>query len=483
MGHPAIKQNSNVVWEPQPGSQTFFMNSPIWETLYEGTRGPGKTDALLMDFAQHVDQGHGQAWRGILFREEFPQLEDVIAKSQKWFPKIFPRARFLEGRKMKWVFPGGEELLFRAARRLKDYDKYHGHEYPWVGWEELTNWATGDLYEKMKSICRSSDPNVPRKYRATSNPYGVGHSWVKNLFVDAGPPGTIMKGKMGRGRVRVHGTIWENKFIMENDPEYLYTLMNLRDENLKKAWLHGSWDIVAGGYFADVWDPRRHYLDPFEIPRNWKWRLSFDWGSAAPASLGVWAISNGEQPDGQGRQLPFFPRGSAIRVDELYTVKRDSNNVAIPNKGKGWTNKKLGKEVAKKVKVWQDRGATFSGNVADPSIFVEGGGQSIYQQMKEGFSHENVSIIFEKADNERVPGWGNMKEGLVEAAKDHPEGPGMWIMSRCLDWKRTVPVLQRDETDMDDIDTDLEDHPADETRYLWQSLSSKGISQTDVTGL
>jgi len=59
---------SGVAWSPQPGSQTFFVTSPIFETLYEGTRGPGKTNALLMDFCQHVGQGFGAAWRGVLFR-------------------------------------------------------------------------------------------------------------------------------------------------------------------------------------------------------------------------------------------------------------------------------------------------------------------------------------------------------------------------------------------------------------------------------
>lgn len=480
MSLTAAQDSANVVWEPHPGSQWMFLHCPIFECLYEGTRGPGKTDALLMDFAQHVGEGYGPAWRGVLFREEFPQLEDVIVKSKKWFHRIFPRADFIEGRKMKWVFPEGEELLFRAARREKDYWKYHGHEYPWVGWEELTNWAEGNLYEKMKSVCRSSHPNMPRKYRATANPFGPGHSWVKQKFVDSGPPGTLMMDDEGRGRVRVHGSIWENKHILENDPEYLLTLKGLTDPNLRKAWLKGSWDIVAGGYFADVWNPNLHYIEPFEIPRNWRWRLSFDWGSSAPASLGIWAISDGTQPE--GAPMPI-PAKSAVRVDELYTVKYDSNHVPIPNQGKGQTNKQLGQWMAHKIKHYTDQGAKFNHNQADPSVFVEGGGDSDWEQIEKAMKDEGVHVNFEAADNERRPGWQNMKAMLKETTKDRPEDKLMLVFNRCLHFKRTVPMLQRDEKDMDDVDTTGEDHIADETRYFVQSLDQSNVSTTGVSGL
>ena len=90
------RTDAPVIWRPQPGSQALFLSCPVFECLYEGTRGPGKTDALLMDFAQHVGRGFGPAWKGVLFREEAPQLEDVIARSRRWFPRIFPGARLLE---------------------------------------------------------------------------------------------------------------------------------------------------------------------------------------------------------------------------------------------------------------------------------------------------------------------------------------------------------------------------------------------------
>ena len=94
----------DVVWEALPGSQKLFLSCPIYECLLSGSRGGGKTDTLLMDFLQHVGKGWGQEWRGILFRTQFRDLNDVVQKSLKWFPKVFPGAKFNWG-KYEWAFP------------------------------------------------------------------------------------------------------------------------------------------------------------------------------------------------------------------------------------------------------------------------------------------------------------------------------------------------------------------------------------------
>jgi hypothetical protein len=123
-----ILRGKNVIWEPHPGSQQFFLTCPADEALIHGNRGGGKTDVLLMDYLQHVGQGYGEAWRGILFREEYTELTDIIAKSQKWIRRIFPGAKY-NGTDHKWTFPEGETLLLRYMRLPSDYWNYHGHEY------------------------------------------------------------------------------------------------------------------------------------------------------------------------------------------------------------------------------------------------------------------------------------------------------------------------------------------------------------------
>ena len=297
---------NKVIWMPQPGSQVAFLTCPYWEVLYEGTRGPGKTDALIIDFLQGVGKGHGPAYRGILFRESFPQLSDVISRTKKYYTQIFPDAKYLGSNGVnKWVFPDGEELLFRHMKRADDYWNYHGHEYPWIGWEELTNWPTMECYDSMKACNRCSVIGVPIKYRATCNPWGAGHSWVKRYFIDPAPPMTKIYNDAGQIRIRIHGSIKENRILLKAQPEYMDNLNSIENVQKRKAWLEGSWDIASGGFFDGVWDPSKHIIEPFEIPDSWKYVVGFDWGSQKPASLGIWAKSDGSVlPDGR-----TYPRG------------------------------------------------------------------------------------------------------------------------------------------------------------------------------
>ena len=264
------------IWEPQPGSQALFLSCPIFEVLYEGTRGPGKTDALLMDFLQHVGTGLGSDWRGVMFRRSHPELADVIAKATKWFKRIFPKAEYNKVEKT-WTFPAGEQLLLRHIKTVDDYWSYHGHAYPWIAWEELTNWPDDGPYRKMMSCSRSSNPSVPRKYRATCNPYGVGHNWVKRRFRLPACRGVVIRdavdteGQPEPPRVAVHGNIFENRILLDADPDYVSRLRaSARNSSEMRAWIYGDWDIVAGGMFDDVWQPRRHTVEPFRIPASWR---------------------------------------------------------------------------------------------------------------------------------------------------------------------------------------------------------------------
>lgn len=160
-----------AIWAPQAGSAEAFLRCPCLEVLYTGTRGVGKTDALLMDFAQETGKGYGADWNGIIFRRTFPELKDIIQKAKKWFPRIWPGAKYNASQHV-WTWPKGEMLSFRQFSKPIDYYKYHGHSYPFIGWEELTTWPTDECFKSMFSCSRSSIPGMPRKIRSTTNPYG-----------------------------------------------------------------------------------------------------------------------------------------------------------------------------------------------------------------------------------------------------------------------------------------------------------------------
>lgn len=130
------------------------------------------TETLLVKFLMHVGQ-FGDAWQGIIFRREYKHLDDLVAKSKRLFRKLGVNARWLSSKSdYKWVFPTGEELKFRAAKDAEDYWDFHGHEYPFIGWEELTNYPDDRVYEAMRSLNRCSVPGVPRMYLSTGNPFG-----------------------------------------------------------------------------------------------------------------------------------------------------------------------------------------------------------------------------------------------------------------------------------------------------------------------
>lgn len=461
----------DVVWTPQAGSQEAFLRAGLLEVLYEGTRGPGKTDALLMDFCQFVGRGFGPDWRGILFRRTYPELGDVIAKSRKWFPQIFPGAKYNAGEHY-WTFPGGETLLFRHFKMPEDYWNYHGHAYPWIGWEELTTWPTPECYTSMFSCARSSNPQIPIRVRSTTNPYGSGHAWVKHRWRLPVPRGHMVakvvtdsrdkNGDIEPPRVAIRGHIRENHVLLYADPGYVSRIKSAaRNSAELEAWLNGSWDIVAGGMFDDVWDRNVHALAAFpldRIPSGWRIDRSYDHGQSRPFSVGWWAESNGEPLEWDGREYGAV-RGDLIRVAEWYGWTGE------PNMGMRMLSSEIARGIQEREEQWGIRGRVRVG-VADGSIFDQyEPGRSVVGEMRK------VGIDWMPADKgagSRKHGWQQIRERLkasVSGEEGVRESAGLFILETCDQFLRTIPVLPRSDRDLDDVDTDAEDHIADEVRY------------------
>ena len=467
----ALADLPRVTWSPHPGSQSLFVACPVHECLYEGTRGPGKTNALLIDYCQHVGQGFGSAWRGILFRQSFPALADVVAKSKEWIPRVFPDAKFNESNHV-WRFPDGEELLLRYMDNPKDYWSYHGHEYPWIGWDELTNWPSLACYDVMKSCNRSSRVGLPRKYRASANPHGPGHHAVKARFIDVAPRGVAFSDEYGT-RVTLHGHYRENAALMLADPGYADTLRAATADNpdQQAAWLDGSWDVVAGTFFGSAWDARVHVLPPFAIPASWPIDRAFDWGSSKPFAVQWWAESDGSQvrvgtTDTLTPVYRTFPRGTLFSVGEWYGMAANRPNVGLYMDGR---------TIAAGIR--EREAELFPGRYihpgpADSSIYDVQDGHCI----ADSFSAGLVEFVkANKGPGSRKNGWELMRERLT-AGKAHPvEIPAMFVFDTCRHLIRTLPAAPRSESKPDDIDTDSEDHALDAARYRCLAGERDGI--------
>ena len=460
-----------IAWAPQPGSQTAFASCPIFEVMFEGERGPGKTDSLIMDYLADVGKGHGAAWRGVLFRRTFPELGDVIAKCKRWIPIFFPEATYNQSSHI-WTFPGGEELRLAHFARAEDYWSYHGHAYPWQGWEELGTWPNDKCYKVMFSCCRSDVVGVPKRIRATANPYGIGHNWIKKRFRLKGVPqktkGKVIRdsrdkaGELEPERCYIHGKLTENKVLLTADPEYPARLRAAaRNKAELAAWMEGNWDIVAGGMFDDVFETAIHMVPNLPlhlIPRGWTIDRSYDHGSSAPFSVGWWAQSNGEPIVHKGF-IYGTVRGDLYRVAEWYGWSGEDNE------GLNMLAGKIAEGIVDREKDWGIHLRVKKGP-ADTSIFDPYEGElSVAGDMgKKGVKWERA----DKGPGSRVQGWEQMRKWLKNAYPvkgNIREEPGMFIMMRCEQWERTVPVLPRCDKNPDDVNTNAEDHIGDENRY------------------
>lgn len=453
------EQNYEVVWKPQPGPQTDLITCPVGEILFGGARGGGKTDAIIGKWVYHANQ-YGENAHGVVFRRTFKQLEEVLKRTREIYPKIGATYSVTA---QTWTFPNGATLKLRHLDNVVDAQAYQGHQYTFLVFEELTNWATSAPMDMLRATLRSAK-GVPTQLICTANPGGPGHNWVRSRYILPARNGykLITDHESGLDRVFIPSKLSDNAILVQNDPSYQARLKQTGAAHMVKAWLEGDWDIVAGGFFDDVFRAERHVLKPFALPTDWQIITSFDWGFSAPASLGVFARVSGETPESVIKTTGYrFPRGSLIRIKEWYTVQNDEQGYVKANVGKKYTNEELGAGIAKRIKNLPKPRAA----VADPSIFTEQGGPSCYDRMLVGARQEGYPISFSKADNNRQSGWSRVRELLRNAGEERPEKEGLWIFDHCEDWLRTVPTLQSDRLNPDDVDTDAEDHCADDTRY------------------
>lgn len=332
-----------------------------------------------------------------------------------------------------------------------------------ISFDEVTEYATPSGMLKMLSTLRSPY-GVPCTMRATGNPGGIGHGWVKDRYITGKTPMVPYKDPdTGFERMFIPSRTQDNQILLQADPDYRSRIKAATggNEALRKAWLTGDWNIVAGAFF-DCWSTDKHVVRPFEIPKHWMRFRSGDWGSARPFSFGWWAVVSDDHKLDCGLTLP---RGCLVRYREWYGVKRDEFGQKLYNVGLKMTAEAVGAEIAR-----QERNdGKIEYGVLDPAAFAHDGGPSIEERMRKG---SGSSLLWRRADNTRVPqrgsmgGWDHLRNRFEGEAEDRPMAV---CFSTCEDSIRTIPVLQHDPDRLEDIDTDGEDHAGDEWRYACAS--------------
>ena len=180
------EKTKEVIFEPNKGPQTDFLSAGEREVLYGGSAGGGKSYAMLADPVRYFNNPN---FRGLLVRRTTEELRELISVSKQLYPKAIPDMKFLE-RDKTWVAPSGATLWLSYLDRDDDVTRYQGQAFSWIGFDELTQWSTPYAWDYLRSRLRTSDPSLPIYMRATTNPGGPGHTWVKRMFVDPAPYGT-----------------------------------------------------------------------------------------------------------------------------------------------------------------------------------------------------------------------------------------------------------------------------------------------------
>lgn len=439
------------VWRPQP-KQWEFMRRTEDEVFFGGAAGGGKSDAIVIEALRQV---HVPNYKGLILRKTYKNLMELIDKSQQYYRAAYPKARY-NGTEHKWSFPSGAKIYFGNVRDATYKTDYQGQQFDYIGFDELTHF-TFDQYSYICGRNRPSGPGTVCYVRATGNPGGIGHGWVKDRFVTRAEPLTRFtndleidlpdgsKKRLTKSGAFVPSLVFDNAVLLENDPNYLAQLASLPEAE-RRAMLYGDWNSFSGQVFREFRDLPEHYkdqewthvIDPFPIPRHWQIIRSYDWGFNKPFSVGWFAVDE---------------LGKMYRIRELYGCVKGS-----PNKGVEWPDQKIAHEILR----IESEDPNIAGHqivgVADPAIGLDretSGYGAAAIMAKEG-------VYFSKAMNSRIIGKMQMHYRLAFNSHGHPM---LQVFNTCVNFIRQIPSLVYSEIDVEDIDTQQEDHIYDECRY------------------
>ena len=414
---------------------------------YGGARGGGKSWFVR--------------WKAVLLCLKYPGIKVLITR--RTFPELqnnhieplrqlLPAevARFIKAEK-RFVFRNGSSIKLGYCDTDSDLGQYQGAEFDVWFADEASQFQEGWLVQI--DACVRGVNDFPKRTYYTLNPGGPGHGYFKRIFIDK----RFTEDEHPEDYAFIQALAQDNKALMRAQPEYLRSLEKLPSK-IRKAWLEGRWDVFEGQFFEEFTDNPEHYQDgrfthviaPFEIPDSWPIYRSFDWGYNKPFSCGWWAVDED---------------GIVYRILEFYGSNGE------PNEGVKWPPQQVFSEIARieREHRWL-KGKRIIG-IADPAIWNGELGESVAETAAK---HQ---VYFSPGDNSRIPGWMQVHYRL---SFDGNGRPRMYVFSNCKAFIRTMPTLQYSKNKPEDLDTDGEDHVADEVRYLCMARPIKPLVEQPV---
>ena len=444
--------------------QKLFLLARTKHVGFGGARGGGKswsvrTKAMLMALKY-------PGIRQLIVRRTYPELINNHINTLR--EKLGGIARYNDKEKV-FKFVTGSTLNFMYCAKDSDLDRMQGVEYDVIYLDEATQLSEGQI--KKITACLRGVNNFPKRIYYTMNPGGQGHAYIKRIFIDR----RYEEGEDPADYTFIQSLVTDNKVLMRDQPDYIKQLEALPPK-LRDAWLYGRWDIFEGQFFEDfrpepdhvkaeeegvtveeLKQQRRwtHVIKPFDIPAGWTICRSYDFGYNKPFSCAWWAVDYD---------------GVLYRILELYGCTK------VPNEGVKWAPERQFEEIARieREHPWL-KGKHIHG-IADPSIWDASRGVSIAEVAG------RMGVLFTPGDNERIAGWMQCHYRLQFDDNGYPR---MYVFEGCQGFIRTIPGLMYSETKPEDLDTEGEDHIADEWRYMCMSRPIKPVitkkSQVEFT--
>jgi hypothetical protein len=464
---PGEKEQQLAIWTPQPGPQANAIAADWCPCIfYGGGKYSGKSDFLLGDYLTDLET-YREHWQGIIFRRALTEFTELKLRASELFPKA---GGVWQEQKGQWIFPdfGTKDMVptlrFRYLKNLKEISLYEGHSYPWIGVDELGDWEDEKAFFRLFTFNRYGRHPIPNKrIRATGNPGGRGHQWIKKYFVDPAPLGSklLYDTELKSNYMFILGTYRDNQIGMANDPGYADKMNRAGSKALVKALKNGDFSVVAGAFFKF---DQRHIIKPFKIPSHWNRYMSMDWGACGPGdpfSIGWWAVSDGTDENGT---IPYFKRGTKIRYREWYGKQYSESKVTIDfvadgiKAREGWIP--TGKLDADGKPILKPGSEYVSYRVVGGDIKkkLEGRGKSIFEM----FGDFHIHFLF--ADMSRPTGWAKMDLELKGIGPVNEETPNVFVFDTCIDSIQIIPAVQHAINDSTDIEPSNDDLP-DEWRY------------------
>ena len=411
-------------------------------------------------------------YRCVIVRETEPQL---YANTKVECDSVYPAfgGEWIASQGKYKFKPSGAEVWLRPCNRERHLNFFQGPTFHTIIIEELTQFPE-EWVDKMVLCCRAPHPNIRRMKIFTTNPGGIGHGWVKAKYIDTCPavkdgdpvylpkfnisyqplkPNEIAYDKFGNSHLYIPSLVFDNPWIMENDPGYVRELL-AKNEIIREMWLFANWDIFAGQFF-DMWRVDKHIKSEkefFGVENDSEGelvikRLTFDWGEYTLyrsydygyGERSAWAC---------GAYAVHNVTGDIVKFAEI--VQSGLTDVLQARKTNEYFKER-----------YNLKPEDFLMEIADSKSF--------WDRIPEGEEftsswdkYMEAGIILVKSSNARRQGAMSMLRALTLREDGTPR---MTYLDNCVEATTSIPLLPTDKTGLD-VDTRAWDHPYDENRYF-----------------